>query len=241
MINDDNDSGKQDPSINAKEAATKATAQRRTIPGNLMYISTPGKLDEAFAQLIKAPVPDNLSFAHMENVFSIKSGSARNVLAALKRLGFIDGSGKPTEIYKNFRSDLNRGKATYDAIRLGYGELFKRNEFAYRVSDDVLKDLIKQVTGLGDEDDISSQIFKTFSVVKKFIPQSYSHNEQEDVGSQAKDSNEPDQQHNSIDQNGGGQLQGLGLKYEINIVLPVSTDIDTYNKIFRALRENLLK
>lgn len=210
-------------------------AKRRQIPGDLVYTTTPGVLRTALNAIIRAEQPERFSLDFLNTVLGVKGGSGNQQLPVLKRLGFLRPDGAPTEIYSKFRSDGARGSAAYDALKTGYNSLFQRNTHVYRATAEEVRDLIVQITGLKRDDAIVGNISSTFEVVRSFIPQNFvggalikAHSGEEEEESPRK---EPAQ---------APAAPGIGLAYNINIVLPPSNSIETYNLIFRSLRENIL-
>lgn len=132
----------------AKPQGDKGATQRRDIQGNLLYTTTPGSLRSVLDQVLKAEVPEKFSKDFIAQVLGIKGGSAAQQISTLKRMGLVGADGTPTERYSRFRSDMDRSAAALEALRSGYQAIFQKNEFAHKLTDAELKDVVAQVTGL---------------------------------------------------------------------------------------------
>ncbi len=211
----------------------------RSIPGNLPYLTGSGSLKRVLDGIVNASRPDKFNADFLENILKMSGGSARATIPIMKKMGFLTSEGVPTELYAKFRTENGRAVAAHKALRNGFGEIFKRSEYAHSVDENKLKDIIIEVTGLKSNDQIVLAIKATFNVVKSYIPTGADLTVVDDDG-------------NSFQENAdGNQLfkaratpeveKGLGLVYNINIVLPETSDVKVLNAIFRSIKENLLQ
>lgn len=218
--------------------AEKAPARR--IPGNLTYITNHGTIKVVLDKISSAARPDKFSVDFLSTVLGMSGGSARAVIPILKRVGFLTSDGTPTDIYSKFKTESARPQASLAALRLGFAELFKRNEHVYAATDSKLTDLIVEVTGLKRDDTVVRAIRGTFRVFSSYLPAGYTSTDAAvpaaDTGPAGDLVIEGEAQRKSSD---GGPP--LALSYQINIVLPETRDIEVYNYIFKSLRDNLLR
>jgi hypothetical protein len=170
----------------------------------------------------------------MDEVLKISGGSARVVPPRLKRMGFLASDGTPTELYARFRTDSGRSAAALEGLRSAFAEMFRRNEYVHKSSDEKTKDVIVEITGLTKSDPICRSIFGTFSAIKHFI----------DASKKIEETTQNVTQKNEVESNIHSDTiknsSNIGLSYHINIVLPETTNIQVFNAIFRSLKENLL-
>jgi hypothetical protein len=166
-------------------------------------------------------------------VFGLSGGGARAVPPILKKLGFLQSDGTPTELYSKFKTDSGRSQATLTGLRQAFPEIFRKNEFAHRASEDQLRDIIVEITGLKKTDPVLRHILNTFSTVRAYIADNNIEAKLDlKKESVAPVSNQGDGNH--------GDATRIGLAYQINIVLPESQDPVVYDNIFRSLKRNLL-
>ena len=109
------------------------------------------------------------------------------------------------------------------------------NEYAHDATDDELKGLVLQVTGLEASSSTFGAIVGSFKAVKAFADfaaETDPPQEDERESAPADDTVE--------DIPPGGSVAGLNLGYTINLHLPQTSDIAVFDAIFRSLREHLL-
>lgn len=225
---------KSDP---GKDASKPKKA--REIPGNLPYLTASGTLKKVLDKLIEAQRPEKFNHDFLENVLKVTGGAARATIPIMKRMGFLTSDGTPTDIYSKFKTDSGRPMAALQALRNGYVEIFKRSEYAYKVSDEKIRDIVVEITGLEKNDAVTRAIKGTYNVVRGFIPPDFEENQTPvDTGSTTE--NETTEE-NDLLLNQNNQMGRMHLAYNINIVLPETSDLNVLNAIFKSLKENLLK
>lgn len=206
----------------------------------LPYLVTPGSIKTGLEKIRDAATPDRVTQDFVQTKLNIKGGTGSSLIPYLKKIGFVASDGSPTDIYKRFRNHATAGTAVFDAIKLGYKELEKVNEYFYELSDKDLLALIVQVTGVEAGNKVAALTLSTFKALKPFadFDQKAVSATNPSVESHAVESAgfQPPSQHSS-------QLaisRGLNLAYTINLNLPATADQAVFNAIFRSLKENLL-
>jgi len=179
-------------------------------------------------------VPPKFTQDYLSTSLGLTSSSDRAYPNLLKRLGFIDGSGVPTEIYKEYRDNTKSKTVMAQQVRKAYAELFKVNEYAYKLSKTDLTAKVKLVTGLAETDSTLPVIVATFVALRELsdfegststpLPKEDTHKlpEVTEVGL------------------GEGKLK-LGMSYTIVLNLPATSDIAVFNAIFKSLKDTILK
>lgn len=205
------------------------------------FINSTGLIPKIFQKIQEAKVPERYTQDFQSTVLAYGSGSAMPFIPFLKRMGFLEGDGRPTDLYRKFRNADSSSAAMGEAMRKGFTEIFKRNEFAYSLGPDKLKNLIVEVTGKEKSD----------SSVKAITGSFLACNSLADFDLQLESSNDsPNDFMHVAEQSPGRSMieytrssaapRNLGLSYTINLNLPETDNIDVFNAIFRSLRENLL-
>ena len=122
-----------------------------------------------------------------------------------------------------------------EAMRIGFADIFQKNEFANALSDDKLKNLVVEVTGKEPGDGTVTAIVGSFKACKQLAD--FDAADAKDEGkvepldiSKSIVKHEPKPSHKSE----------LRLAYTINVNLPETTNVEVYNAIFSAIRSNLL-
>ncbi len=219
----------------AAPANSEKTA-RRKIPGGLPYTSSPGVLKRVLEKIPTSEKPGTFNTDFLGTVMGTTGGAARPIIPILKATRLLSQTGAPTELYAQFQTDAGRPAAALKALRNGFAEMFRRNQYAHKAEESALVDVIVAITGLPKKEGIVRYILNTFQTF-----QGYAKQAREDAGSdeqgdsgQSYDGTPP-----PADQNGGGNGR-LQLAYNINVVLPETTNVEVYNAIFRSLKANLL-
>jgi len=210
------------------------------------YMNAYGSISKVLNKMIEAKRPDRFTQDFLETVLALPSSSLRPVIPLLKRIGFLNADGSPTELYSKFKTEGGRKAAMAAGIRHGYPDVFKRNEYAHKLDKPKLTDIIVEMTGLEKSNQTVRNIVGTFSALNEFAdfdqPLSDIGQERAETSSRANDENETDRSSNYLPLAGpSAQRVGMNLAYTINLNLPESTNIEVFNTIFRSLRENLLR
>lgn len=121
-------------------------------------------------------------------------------------------------------------------MKVGYRELFERNEYAGNRAKEPLKGLVVEITGLDAKDRVVQLICQTFEELRR-------HADFDAKSAGGKRAPEPEEieEQDTSDERADERDFGLSLSYTINLVLPKSDDLAVFNAIFRALRDNLLR
>jgi hypothetical protein len=231
------------PKTNAAEPAQTETGAaspaKRKIPGNLPYLTSSGTMKTVLERIVDPQIPAKFNPDFLENVLNLKGGSARATIPIMKKMGFVTSEGVPTELYSKFRTTSGRGGAALQGLQAAFAEIFRRSTYAHTVPDAKLKDLVVEVTGLSPSDPVATAIRGTFNSIKSFVPADVTLDTSKGDIEKAEDEDTKER--------GGGNGQniddtkGIRLAYNINIVLPETSDLNVLNAIFRSIKENLMK
>lgn len=196
----------------------------------LPYLQAHGNITKALDKIIEAKTPERFTQDFLATKLALTGGAARPVIPFLKRTGFLNPDGTPTPLYSRFRNESQRGAAAAEALRKGYARLYESNEYAHALSDDDLKGLVLQVTGLEKNSSVFRSIIPSFNALKAY----------------ADFDAEPVETPDEVEEPSGEKLPlvkppaGVNLGYTINLHLPPTSDVAVFNAIFKSLREHLL-
>jgi hypothetical protein len=205
---------------------------------NLPYVSSAGSLKTALDKIRQAATPPRVTTDFVNTVLQIKGGTGSYITPFLKRTGFVASDGTPTELYRRFRNPATGGPAMAEAIRFGYKELLKANEYFYRLPDKELLALIVQVTGVESDNRAAQMTLASLKVLK-----TYADFDAQETNVSKSEPAAADSQGQAITlpaQTTPSGRVGLNLSYTINLNLPATTDQAVFNAIFRSLKEHLL-
>lgn len=155
----------------------------------------------------------------------------------LKKIGFANPDGSPSEIYKRFRNPATASAAVEEALKIGYKPLYNRNEYMHKLPDSELKGLLIEETGHEADSSALSCQLGCIRALKKFVAESsIKELATTKIPTGAESKNTEGQKQQSQD-----RTIGLNLAYTINLNLPATPDIAVFNAIFKSLKENLLR
>jgi hypothetical protein len=202
----------------------------------LPYIVQPGAVGKILEKIKQAQTPERFTSDFLGTKLGFKGGNYRQFIPLAKKLSLLGTDGKPTDLYRQFRNPSQSGAAIAAAMKIGYRELFERNEYAGSLSKEQLKGLVVEITGLDAKDRVVQLIGQTFEELRRQADFDAKIARSVDAQPAPSEREEPD----TVTDIGGRSL-GLNLAYTINIVLPKSDDPAVFNAIFRSLRDNLLR
>jgi hypothetical protein len=210
---------------------------------SLPYVTAPGNIDRALRTIQSAATPPTVSQDFVKTILNIPGGSGNQITSFLKKIGFVNLDGSPSETYKQFRNPSTAGKAAAEALKVGYAPLYTRNEYMHQLSDDRLRGLIIEETGQGDDSSVVSLILAAIKAIKKFANWSRGSADQTPPPQPSLPApvletsrHEAPRAHQDPT-----KKVGLNLSYTINLNLPATSDVAVFNAIFKSLKENLLE
>jgi hypothetical protein len=206
----------------------------------LPYMVSASATTKILTKIKEAPTPTKFSLNYLSTTLGFTSPNDKAFVAFAKSLGFLDQSGIPTELYKQFRNPSLSATALGKGIMRAYKPLYNRNENFYNLSKDKLHELVCAETGYDHDNITAKRITNTFIEVKKLAvfdkvndeidtetgDEEFNDGEQESIGEETKLVGQP--------------FGKLGLSYNINLILPNTDDPKVFNAIFKSLKENLL-
>ncbi len=208
------------------------------------YVNAYGKISDVFDGIKSASVPPKFTYDFLNTVLGLTSSSYRAMIPLLKKLDFLDQASVPTEHYKNYREDSVSKSVLGAKVKEAYSDLYRASEYAHKLDSDKLTSKLKTVLGVGDDDKNIRYVVGTFLELvnlsnfdgKKIAKPTQSNKkiEEQPVTSQKETIRRNDgEDHIAI-------KRKFGISYTINLNLPATTEIEVYNSIFKALKENLL-
>lgn len=205
----------------------------------LPYVTAPGNIERALNGIKSAATPERVSQDFVKTILKIPGGSGDQITSFLKKTGFTNTDGTPSDLYKQFRNSNTTGKAAAAALEVGYSALKRRNEYWYKLPDDKLKGLLIEETGQSAESNAIALTLACIKSIKKFA--SWADPESEEKALQEKEKDRIPLTLPSTTKRKSLSGIGMNLSYTINLNLPATTDTAVFNAIFKSLKENLLE
>ena len=215
------------------------------------FVNAYNKIPDVFSKIKEAAVPPKVSTDFLYTVLGLKSTSYRAMIPLMKRLEFLDQNNQPTQVYKDYRSDEPLDKVIMgQQVRKAYSDLFRANEYAYKLTKAEINSKLRTLLGVGSDDVNVPAISSTFLELVKLSD--FEAEPSEIIKSSKQETYEEEPKTDSYQYppinsqqyqppvNNKDDLR-FGISYTINLNLPPTTDIEVFNAIFKALKENLLK
>lgn len=206
------------------------------------YVGATGILNSVLKKIIEAQPPPRFTQDFLTTKLGFKQGSGNAIIPFLKRLGFLGSDGVPTELYNKFRNSSKAGIAMAQGMKLGYSELYSRNEYWHSLNKNDLDGLIIEATGTAKGSSTLKQITGTIDVLKQYAK--FDEVEDNKPQEQEKKKTTPKINDDPLDISNDNKTKndlGINLSYTINLNLPETSDIAVFDAIFKSLKENLLK
>lgn len=211
------------------------------------FMNSTGLVSKIFDKIQEAKEPDDRYTQNFQaSVLGYGSGQAKNFIPFLKRMGFLEADGRPTQLYRQFRNPDAAGAAMAASMRIGYSDIFARNEYAYNLSDDKLRNLLVEMTGKDKNTSSIQKIFATWKACKAYADFDAKMDDETKEGSVDANQDHDDSQDSLTASLAPAMPQlpanvGMSFGYNIHLNLPATTDPKVYNAIFSALQQTLLK
>jgi len=199
---------------------------------DLFYMPSYKNVGKLFEKILTAKAPEAFTTRYLADVIGLKSPADRSLINMLKKLGFLDISGRPTESYSLLKNKEVAGAAIAEGLRKAYAPVFDANEKADELSLEQLKGLVAQVSGADAGG--ARNIAYTFNAIAK----------QADFAKRSKSESGKEKEKGSEEPNGdkappppppGGGLRS-DFHFNIQVHLPANGTEETYLNIFNALR-----
>lgn len=198
-----------------------------------------GTTAKILGKIKEAQTPDRFTQDFLSTKLGFPGGTAKPFIPLAKRLGLLEGDGKPSDLYKAFRNHSHSKAAMASAIRKGYSQFYERNEYAHDLDKKKLEGLVVEITGLEAGHATARAIVGTFETLKSFAD----FNKPEVQKAEPVEAKAASTQKSPLEIEASSDDSSdikLNLAYTINLVLPKTDDVAVFNAIFKSLRDNLL-
>ena len=208
------------------------------------YIDAYGQLPRLFKGIGEASVPSRFTQDFLSSVLELKSSSHRSFIPFLKKLGFLDSSNNPTNVYLDYRDEDMSKFVMAEQIKKSYAQLYKAHSYANKLSKPDIISKLSSVLGVGKSDQTLPKVASTFMELCKLAnfdepQQKTSRKEREETkGTPEIGSAKSTIASQEVATEG---ITKLGISYVINLVLPPATDPKVFDAIFKSLKEHLIK
>jgi hypothetical protein len=194
------------------------------------YILVPNSIKQFLDKIQSTGIPNKLTYDYLGTI-GFKSSNHRSLIQIMKSLGFITSDGVPTERWKRYRDKNAAKQVLSEGIKECYSDLFQLYPDAHLKDIDTLTNYFKSKTSVGNRA-VSAmvQTFKILSEMAELLPIDMQESEE----LQIKSSRQP-QLHMDKEKE---MRQDLIININIQITLPETSNIETYDAIFAAMKRH---
>lgn len=205
------------------------------------YMTSVKNIPSIMEKIVQGTAPDKFTVAHLKGI-GFKSSNDIAIISMLKDFKFLTQVGVPTERYHLYRDKSKSKKVLGDALKEAYGEIFHINE---NPSDSDRQQIIGKFKSAHNVSDrVAEQQAITFYAFLKIAD--ISKDSKKILEKPLKKEQPPPKEENSgtkDDENNFRYIKDTGfsgLRYNIEIHLPATKDIEVFNAIFKSLKEHLI-
>jgi Family of unknown function (DUF5343) len=212
------------------------------------YLPTTKNLAALLKKIVEGTAPSKFTVDHLKGI-GFTSSNDRAIIPLLKDLGFLTADGTPTKRYLEYRDPSRSKRVLGEALREAYEEIFHINEHPSKADRAAIQGKFKSTLNVGDR--VSEVQTMTFLALLDLA----------DISSSGAASAQPTSSDRSLASDGEQRRSAdateddeedrrtqrrrtadqVQLRYNIEIHLPPTKDIEVYNAIFKSLKEHLLE
>ena len=196
------------------------------------YMTSTKNLHAIMKKIVDGTAPPKFTVAHLKGL-GFKSSNDQGIIPVLKDLKLLSADGTPTQRYHDYR-DPSKSKAVLaDALREAYTDIFHLTEKPTDADRAAIKGKFKSTHNVSDQ--IANLQTATFYSLLKLADLDATKPTATVLETPKKQEHE--QKHPPPPHMPGAELN---LRYNIEVHLPATKDIDVYNAIFKSLKEHLI-
>ena len=199
------------------------------------YLNSVKNLPAIMRKIVEGTAPEKFTQDHLKKL-GFRSSYDFPVLGLLKDLGFLSESGAPTKRYHDYRNAAKSKQVLGEALKEAYSDIFHLNEQPTQSDKQSITGLFKSTHNVSDQ--LAGFMANTFLSLLGMADISGS----KPVDKKPKQKEEKHDDDNVSDDRKKNDLPPIipNLRYNIEIHLPATKDIEVYNSIFKSLRQHLL-
>jgi len=191
------------------------------------------------AKIIEGTAPEKFTADHLKTI-GFGASNDRTMVPLLKDLKFISSEGVPTQRYHDYRNKARSRAVLGEALKEVYPEIFHIAETPTQGDKPAIQGLFKSTHNVSDQ--VAGFMANTFLVLLEIADVSHGNKKEtarpatqkaepkKEIEGSSKPTTETFPSHHAI----------ANLRYNIEIHLPATKEIEVYNSIFKSLKEHLL-
>ena len=196
------------------------------------YLPSAKNLQAVLQKIVDGTAPKKFTAEHLRGL-GFKSSNDRAIIPLLKDLGFLSEDGAPTQHYHEYR-DKSRSRAVLgEAIKEAYADLFHIRENPSATDKEAIRGKFKTTHNVSDR--LADVQTATFLALLKAADLDATTRKKK-----ARKAKEPEEEApKTVETASVESPKSLSLRYNIEIHLPATKDVEVYNAIFKALKAHL--
>lgn len=195
------------------------------------YMTTVKNLPAIMQKIMVGTAPPKFTVAHLKGL-GFKSSNDQGVIPVLKDLKLLSADGTPTQRYHDYRDPSKSRAVMAEALREAYSDLFHISERPTDSDREAIRGKFKSTHNVSDQ--VANLQTATFYALLKLADLNAAKPTPAIVEAVRKPAQEDKQ-------TASRPLLGVpNLRYNIEVHLPATKDIDVYNAIFKSLKEHLI-
>lgn len=200
------------------------------------YMTSVKNVPAILQKIVEGTAPDKFTVAHLKGI-GFKSSNDQGIIPLLKDLKFLTADGTPTKRYHDYRDKSKSRQVLGEALRETYEDLFHIKEHPADADRQAIIGRFKSVHNATDA--VAERQAMTFFAFLKLA----------DITAKTKHPAKPAEGTTEVEQKAETPVKSAtefrplpfsGLRYNIEIHLPATKDVEVYNAIFKSLKEHLL-
>ncbi len=201
------------------------------------YLNSVKNLPSILDKIVEGTAPEKFTTEHLKKI-GFSSSNDRGVIGLLKDLKFLSEDGAPTQRYHDFRNSSLSKKVMGEALQEAYSDIFHLNEKPTVADKPAVAGLFKSTHNVSDQ--VAGFMANTFYTLLDRADISSKPTKQKTIKEQLPDTKADIQKQEP--QNNGNIIPPIvpNLRYNIEIHLPATKDIEVYNAIFKSLKAHLI-
>jgi hypothetical protein len=202
------------------------------------YMVSVKNLPAIMQKVVQGTAPDKFSQAHLNGI-GFKSSNDKAVIPLLKDLKFLSEDGTPTKRYHDYRDPSRSKQVMGEALKVAYEDLFHLNARPSDADRSAIEGKFKSFHNTTDN--VAQRQAATFLALLKLAALDGTSTTSVDTDLKTETKEKQPKKEKGKDSNREFGAAFAGLRYNVEIHLPASKDIEVYNAIFKALKEHLFE
>lgn len=200
------------------------------MPDRYPYTISNNKIEPILTRIRSAARPERFS-QELLKTWGFTASNDRAMVRVMRDLGFVGPTGTPTEHYDRLRHPNDWPYVLAERIQDLYRDLYAIDSNMHRAPESEIRGAMSRVTGKDDETvQRYYNTFKALASLANFNPK---------AGGSERPKPPPKHEREEAKPEPSPIRRQTEYHYNIQIHLPVTTDITVYNAIFKSLKDNL--